>query len=172
MPLLKPLLTTVAMLCVTAFTDVSNSLTIEFPSGWSAPTVDAGGSAESRGPDGSAWCRANVVQLESLKKLSQADINASFIQPFDKKTWAEFYSIDVANLEVADGSARVVNGRNVQKVTITIAPSVMGQEIKMRGVAHLQPAHIVNAACFARSDSFESYRGLFETVITSLKPLD
>jgi len=176
MPLLRVLLAAVAALGLGAFTDASKKFAIEFPIGWSSPLVDqSDGTVQSEAPntDGQqTWCRANSVQLASLKGLSQADLNAQFAAPLDQSTWAGFYSLDAEKIQLSEGAARIVDGKIAQTVTLTLAPGVAGAaKVKARFVSYILPGHTVNAGCFASAASYDKFKDLFEVVVASLKPL-
>lgn len=154
------------------FTDAGKHFTIDFPQGWSAPTIDDDGSAHSDAPSPlNVFCRANSVDLESLKGAKQAALNSEYSKPLDKPTWAGVFSVDAAKIEISEGQARLVEGHIVQFVTMTMAADVIGAPMKGRFVSHILPGHMINAGCFAPPESFDAMGPTFEKVVTSLKPL-
>jgi hypothetical protein len=166
------LLIAAAALGLAGFADPGKHFTIDFPQGWSTPATDAGGNAQSDAPSpSSVFCRANSVTLASLKDSTQPALNAEYSKPLDKPTWAGVFSVDAAKVEISEGEARLVDGHIVQVVTMTLAADILGVPMKARFVSHILPGHMVNAGCFAPSESFDAMRPTFEKVIMSLKPL-
>jgi hypothetical protein len=161
-----------ATLGLAGFADPGKHFTIDFPKGWSAPTSDADGNAQSDAPSpASVFCRANSVNLASLKGATQPALNSEYSKPLDKPTWAGVFSVDAAKIEISEGQARLVEGRIVQFVTMTLAADVFGAPMKARFVSHILPGHMVNAGCFAPTEAFDAMKPTFEKVVTSLKPL-
>jgi hypothetical protein len=167
------LLVVAAALGLAGFTDAGKHFTIDFPNGWSAPTIDDDdGSAHADAPSPvNVFCRANSVNLASLKGATQTGLNSEYSKPLDKPTWAGVLSVDAAKVEISEGQARLVDGRIVQFVTMTLAADILGAPMKARFVSHILPGHMVNAACFAPPGSFDAMRPTFEAVVSSLKPL-
>lgn len=156
-----------------AFTDPAKHFAIDFPQGWSAPVVGEDGNVQSEAPGTPvpAYCRANSTPLASLKGATQASLNTQYRQPLDKATWAGVLSVDAAKVQISEGQARLVDGRIVQIVTMTLPADVMGVPMKARFLSYILPGRMVNAACFAGAESYEGMKTTLETVVTSLKPL-
>jgi hypothetical protein len=165
------LIAAVAALALAGFTDKGKNFSIDFPQGWSAPVEDAQGNAQSNAPDGSFYCRANSVTLASLKDATQSSLNAQYKAPLDLETWAGVLSVDATKVQIAEGDARLVNGRIVQSVTMTLGAEVLGSPKKARFVSYILPGRMVNAGCFAGIESFDGTRAVFEATLKSLKPL-
>lgn len=166
------LLAAAALLGLAAFTDSGNHFTIDFPEGWSAPAADADGNVQSDAPAaaGKAWCRANSNAMPDLT-ATQDQINTVYSSPWDLATWASVLSVDPSKMQIAEGEARIVDGHVVQVVTMTLAPDLMGAEAKARFVSHVMTGRMVNAGCFSPSEAYDGMKTLFETVVSSLKPI-
>ena len=169
--LLLQFLVAAAALGLAGFTDEAKRFTIDFPQDWSAPARDANGNVQSNAPDGGIYCRANSVTLASLKDATQAGLNAQYREPFDKGTWAGVLTVDAAKMEISDARAGLVDDHVVQFVTIVFAADVMGAPMTARVASHILPGHMVNAGCFAPTQSFAGAKAIFDRVTTSLKPL-
>lgn len=145
--------------------------TIDFPKGWSAPTT-ADGAEESRAPSslGDVWCRANSNNMPSLATVTQTDINTMHGAAWDTKTWSDVITVPADKMQISAGVSTQVDGHLVQKVTVAFSEDVFGAKVTGRFVSHVLVGRMVNAACFSRSDAFDSLLDLFEKTVSSLRP--
>ena len=145
--------------------------TIDFPLGWSAP-VESDGAAVSRAPAniGDTWCRANSNPMPSLAQSTQEELNKEFADPWDAATWADVLTVAADKIQPSAGTSALVDGHLVQKVTLVFADDVFGGKVTGRFVSHVLVGRMVNAACFTRSEAYDSLKDMFEKTLLSLKP--
>jgi hypothetical protein len=144
---------------------------IDFPAGW-AQTRD-GENIEARAPEsaGEAWCRANSHDLPSLANKTQDGLNAEFATPWDVATWADVLTVEKDKILAFEATSKITDGHVVQEVTLVMLESIFGKKITGRFSSQVLVGRMVNAACFTRSESFDGLKPLFQTTISSLKPV-
>lgn len=164
------LLAAAAGLALAAFTGPDKKFSVDFPAGWAAPTYE-NGIAESEGTSGGAYCRAEAVALDALKKYKQDELNAQYAAPLDAKTWSGILNIVPEKFQVSNAKVMIFDGHVAHIATITFDKDVMGEPMTALFAAHILPGRMVNVGCFAQTAAYTGLKPTFAKTVASLKPL-
>lgn len=143
--------------------------TISIPNGWTSVASDDR-TTEWRAPDGGSFCRANSIDMPSLAKDTQGQLNEDYADVWDAATWGDVLTVPAEKIQVSAGVSAQVDGHLQQIATISFAEDMFGgTRMTGRFASHVLVGRMVNAACFAPSDAFDGVKDLFEKTVSSLR---
>jgi hypothetical protein len=146
---------------------------ITFPDNWSpgAENETSKGlfeSFEHKGTGAGANCNVQTLDLATLAKLTQQEINAENGHAFSQAEWADLLGLQLAQVTVVTSEIHPAADTFFHVTTLRL--KVETKDIALRYGFYILPGRITMAGCYAPWTDYATYSAVFETTIDSLRP--